>query len=209
MFNVPLNAGVPGFRVGLPDDPPGFRIDENGSIRRPLSAVPSAAAFRYDPYSNVPQITAPTAFRPAGMFYNADSRLPPMPHRAYIPVSGDSPSQDPLRQAVDRANVPVSAGSPSQDPLRQAVDRAANLPADPNHPTTTSLTPSQIGTFIGGFLGGTLGALTGNQTVSRAGTGIGGLVGSILGGEYGNGNAQKAISTVNDSGLAGAPGAGM
>jgi hypothetical protein len=96
-----------------------------------------------------------------------------------------------------------------QDPLRQAVDRASNLPADPNHPTAASLTPSQIGTFIGGFLGGTLGALTGNQTVSRAGTGIGGLVGSILGGEYGNGNAQKAISTVNDSGLAGAPGAGM
>jgi hypothetical protein len=31
----------------------------------------------------------------------------------------------------------------------------------------------------------------------------------ILGGEYGNGNAGRAISIMNDSGLAGAPGSGM
>lgn len=129
-----------------------------------------------------------------------------LPDQGYVPVSGDSPSQDPLRQAVDRATDPLAGGSPSQDPLRRAVDGATNLYADSNHPPTTSLTPAQIGALIGGFLGGTLGGLTLNPHVARAGTAVGGAAGYILGGEYGNGNAQRAISTVNDSGLTGVPG---
>jgi hypothetical protein len=209
MFKVASDTAVPGFRVGLPDEPPGFSIDENGSVHRPLLAAPGAAAFGFDPYGNVLQTMAPTAVRPAGMFYKANSGLFPTPYQAYVPVSGDTPFQDPLRQAVDRANAPISGGTPSQDPLRQAVDRAADLPTGPTHPPATTLTPSQIGGLIGGFIGGTLGGLTRSQTVGRAGTGIGAALGMILGGEYGNGNAGRAISIMNDSGLAGAPGSGM
>jgi hypothetical protein len=156
MFKVASDTAVPGFRVGLPDEPPGFSIDENGSMHRPLLAAPGAAAFGFDPYGNVLQTMAPTAVRPAGMFYKANSGLFPTPYQAYVPVSGDTPFQDPLRQAVDRANAPISGGTPSQDPLRQAVDRAADLPTGPTHPPATTLTPSQIGGLIGGFIGGTL-----------------------------------------------------
>jgi hypothetical protein len=30
MFNVSPDTGLPGFRVDLPEDQPGFRIDKNG-----------------------------------------------------------------------------------------------------------------------------------------------------------------------------------
>ena len=68
MFNFPSDFGVPGFRVSQPDDPPGFRMNENS--------------------------------------------LSPTPDRGYVLVSGDSPAQDPLRQAVDRANVRSPAARP-------------------------------------------------------------------------------------------------
>lgn len=187
MFKVASDTAVPGFRVGLPDELPGFSIDENGSVRRPLLVAPGAAAFG-DPYGNVLQAMAPTAFRPVGMFHRANNGLIPTQYHPYVPVSGDTPIQD---------------------PLRQAVDRAADLSTASTQPPTTSLTPSNIGGLIGAFIGGTLGALTRSPTVSRAGAGIGGGLGMILGGEYGNGNAGRAISIVNDSGLAGAPGSGM
>jgi hypothetical protein len=125
-----------------------------------------------------------------------------LPDRGYVLASGDAPSPDPLRQAVDRA----SGGSPSPDPLRQAVDRAAGPSADRGAPTT-SLSAAQIGGLIGGFLGGTAaGLLTRNPHITRAGTAAGTGLGYILGGEYGNGNAGRAISAVNNSGLAGVPG---
>jgi hypothetical protein len=201
MFKVVPDTKVPGFRVGLTDD-------NNESACRPLPTIPSGVAAGYDPYSNVLQAMVPTIVRPAGSFYQGNSGLFPTPYQAYVPVSGGSLSQDPLREAVDRATNPYanSKGLPLPDPLRQAVDRATNLPADPSHPATTSLSPSQIGGLIGTLLGGTLGGLTGNPHVARAGAGVGGGLGLILGGEYGNGNAGQAISAVNSSGLAGVPG---
>jgi hypothetical protein len=206
MFKVASDTAVPGFRVGLPDELPGFSIDENGSVRRPLLAAPGTASFG-DPYANVLQAMAPTAFRPVGMFDRATNGVIPTQYHPYVPVSGDTPIQDPLRQAVDRVSNPSanSKGLPLPDPLRQAVDRASNLPADPGQPATTSLSPSQIGGLIGGVLGGTLGGLI-NPHIGRIGAGIGGGLGMILGGEYGNGNAGQAISTVTRSGLAGVPG---
>lgn len=105
MFNVPPNAGFIGFRVGLPDD-------EDDPALRTLPATPSAAVFGYDPYGNALQTTAPTAFSPAGPFYNADSGLYPPTYRPYVPVAGGSPSQDPLRQTSDRpANLYADVGA--------------------------------------------------------------------------------------------------
>ena len=102
MFKVVPDTNVPGFRVGLTDD-------NNESARRPLAAVPSGVASGYDPYSNVLQAMVPTVFRPAGLFYQGNSGLFPTPYQNYVPVSGGSPSQDPLRQAVDRAADPYAA----------------------------------------------------------------------------------------------------
>jgi hypothetical protein len=172
VFNVPLNAGVPGFRVGLPDD-------EGDPVRRPSPIALGPASF----------IMAPTDLAPAGLFYNADNGLSPPPSQAYIPVSGDLPAQD---------------------PLRQAMDRMANLPAEPGKPAASPLTATQLGGLIGAFLGGTVGSvLSRNPHVGRAAAGAGGGIGMFLGGEYDNGNAGRAISIVNDSGLAGAPGSGL
>src|SRR6266849_2945203 len=60
MFKFVPDTNVPGFRVGVRDDVPGFSIDENGSVRRPLPAAPSAA------------VTAPTIFSPAGLSYQGN-----------------------------------------------------------------------------------------------------------------------------------------
>jgi hypothetical protein len=89
MFKVASDTAVPGFRVGLPDELPGFSIDENGSVRRPLLVAPGAADFG-DPYGNVLQAMAPTAFRPVGMFHRANNGLIPTQYHPYVPVSGET-----------------------------------------------------------------------------------------------------------------------
>jgi hypothetical protein len=165
MFKVVPDTNVPGFRVGLPDD-------NNESARRSLPAVPSGVAPGYDPYSNVLQAMVPTVVRPAGLFYQGNSGLFPTPYQAYVPVSGDSLSQDPLRQAVDRSTNPYanSGGSPFPDPLRQAVDRAANPSADngKNPDPSVNTAPGtgnpydDPGPPIGGLTLGALGALLGS-----------------------------------------------
>src|SRR5258708_20928557 len=91
-FRVGVRDDVPGFRVRAPDDVPGFSIDENGSVRRPLPAAPSAA------------VTAPTIFSPAGLSYQGNSRLFPTPYQPYFPVSGTPAFPSPLRQAADRGS---------------------------------------------------------------------------------------------------------
>jgi hypothetical protein len=115
-------------------------------------------ASGYDPYSNVLQAMAPAVFRPAGLFYQGNSGVFPTPYQAYVPVSGGSPAQDPLRQAVDRATNPYanSGGSPFPDPLRQAVDRAANPYADPRQPPKPNF-GQIVGSLLGGMMGGVLG----------------------------------------------------
>src|SRR5262249_45315788 len=142
----------------LPDDPPGFRIAEDGSVRSSVLSPPTVP-FGYDPYSNVLQITAPTVRMPAGAFYQPGSGLSPTQYTGYVPVSGDSPSQDSLRQAVDRAQIPMSGGLPN-DPLRQAVDRAANLHTNPNR-APGGMSASDAGTVIGTLVGGLMGAALG------------------------------------------------
>jgi hypothetical protein len=168
-FRVGVRDDVPGFRVRVADDVPGFSIDENGSVRRPLPAAPSTA------------VTAPTIFSPAGLSYQGNSGLFPMPYQAYVPVAGGSPSQDPLQQAVDRAANPYtnSGGLPVPDPLRQAVDRAANPYAYVGPPARTPPPPPWpiIGGLIGGLMGGALGGGLGSPFTGL----IGGTIGAALG----------------------------
>ena len=153
MFKFVPDTNVPGFRVRVPDDVPGFSIDENGSVRRPLPAAPSAA------------VTAPTIFSPAGLSYQGNSGLFPTPYQAYVPVSGGSLSQDPLQQAVDRAANPY-------------INRVANplqtiLPSD--------IKGQDVGTFVGGLLGAGLGSLSPIPGGSWLGAVVGGRLGRVLG----------------------------
>jgi hypothetical protein len=179
MFKFVPDNEVPGIRVGLPDDLPGFRIAEDGSVRRgPVPPLPSAVPFGHDPYSNVLQITAPTVLRPARPFYQPGSGLSPTQYIGYVPVSGDSPAPDPLRQAVDRAQVPVSQGLPN-DPLRQAVDRAANT--NPNR-SPSSMPKSEAGAAIGGLMGGLAGIALGGGIGAPFLTPILGTLGGVVGG---------------------------
>jgi hypothetical protein len=46
-FNVRPDTGVPGFRVGLPEDPPGFAINNDGSIRR--AGTSNTPVYGFDP----------------------------------------------------------------------------------------------------------------------------------------------------------------
>jgi hypothetical protein len=93
MFKFASDTAVSGFRVGLPDELPGFSVDENGSVRRPLPAAPVTTAFGYDPYGNVLQTMAPTAFGPAGMLPRANDEFIPAQYHPYAPVSGGRPSR--------------------------------------------------------------------------------------------------------------------
>ena len=52
MFNFRPPAGVPGFRVGLPDAVPGFRVRDDGSLSAAFSSDPSSASFGHDLYGN-------------------------------------------------------------------------------------------------------------------------------------------------------------
>src|SRR5216684_3188467 len=176
MFKFVPDTNVPGFRVGVRDDVPGFSIDENGSVRRPLPAAPSAA------------VTAPTIFSPAGLSYQGNSGLFPTPYQAYVPVSGGSLSQDPLRQAVDGAANPYanSGGLPVPDPLRQAVDRAANPYTNRVANPLQTMLPSDIkgqdvGTFVGGLLGAGLGTFIPVPGGPWLGAYVGGRLGRVLG----------------------------
>src|SRR5258708_12392236 len=72
-FRVGVRDDVPGFRVRAPDDVPGFSIDENGSVRRPLPAAPTAA------------VTAPTIFSPPGLPYQTITAPLPIPHPHLVP----------------------------------------------------------------------------------------------------------------------------
>jgi hypothetical protein len=180
MFKVVPDTNVPGFRVGLTDD-------DNESARRPLPAVPSGVASGYDPYSNVLQAMASTIFRPAGLFYQGNSGVFPTPYQAYVPVSGGSSSQDPLRQAVDRVADPyVNNG---ENPIQLIRTLASNI----NGKT--------VGALGGGWLGNVLGGMTGFP----GGGYLGGLVGGTLGGILGAGTDFTANAMIDAAPLGANP----
>jgi hypothetical protein len=181
MFKVTSDTAVPGFRVGVPDEVPGFSIDENGSVRRPLPAAPGAAAFG-DSYGNVPPTVAPTALMPVRMFDRANNAIIPTQYHPDVPVSGGSPSPDPLRRAIDQATNPYanSRGLPVPDPLRQAVDWAANPYAyvGPRAGTPTPPPWPIIGSLVGGLMGGALGLGIGSPFTGAIGSAIGSAIGT-------------------------------
>jgi hypothetical protein len=55
MFSVRPNNYCPGFRVAMPEDPPGFRVDEDGSVRTagPADTGPAFAEVGGNPFNGV------------------------------------------------------------------------------------------------------------------------------------------------------------
>src|SRR5260370_33996126 len=60
MFNFRPPTGVPGFRVGLEEEVPGFNIGPDGSVRS--TGSPDAPPYGYYPYGDV----TPTSVDPRG-----------------------------------------------------------------------------------------------------------------------------------------------
>jgi len=129
MFNFRPNTGLPGFRVGVEEEVPGFRINADGSVGPTLPGVSNAAVLANDPTDNALQIAAPAAF-PVGMFYNAGSGLFPPPYRPYDPVAGLQPSQDPLLEQSDRTAKLYAdvGGNPFSSPDRQGLNTNPMVP---------------------------------------------------------------------------------
>lgn len=157
MFKFNPQTGVPGFRVGLTEDPPGFAIEPDGSVRRAIPGTPSAPAFGYDPNGNALQTTAPPpAFNPAGMLYTAGSGLYPITYPPYVRFAGGLPSQDPLLEKSDRAaNFYADVGvNPLSFPDPQGLSANPTAPVgsgSPPQPQAASPAPPES-TVSEGFL---------------------------------------------------------
>jgi len=95
MVNVLPDIRWPGFRVGLPEDQPGFRISDDGSVRTGFAADPSLVSFGgHDPYGNPASAADPGSL---GTPDASDGGVYPATDRAGDPIVGRPPSQDPAR----------------------------------------------------------------------------------------------------------------
>ena len=95
LVNVLPDIRWPGFRVGLPEDQPGFRISDDGSVRTGFAADPSLVSFGgHDPYGNPASAADPGSL---GTPDASDGGVYPATDRAGDPIVGRPPSQDPAR----------------------------------------------------------------------------------------------------------------
>jgi hypothetical protein len=58
---------LPGFRVGLTEDPPTFRIDSDGSVRGDSASSSNPPSFAYDSYGNAQSTARSTDLGPSGI----------------------------------------------------------------------------------------------------------------------------------------------
>lgn len=83
MFNFQSFSGLPGFRVGIEQEEPGFAIEPDGSPRSPFSSTSGTPTFHYGPYGNALQMSAPNAVNSAGMFDFSNIGFLPQTHRTF------------------------------------------------------------------------------------------------------------------------------
>jgi len=96
MLNMLPDARWPMFRVGQPEDPPGFRIANDGSVGTTSGDSGLASFGRYLPDNAAPLVrigsNGPTYASDGGVYRAAD--------QAYDPVDGNPSWQDPLRELL-------------------------------------------------------------------------------------------------------------
>ena len=102
MFNVVPWTSVPGFRVGLVDDAPGFHVDDNAP-RSSIGVQPDpygVSPFGYGPYGGEQRASVgSSAITPTALFRNTVGG--PLPLRGLIAGSG---SQDFFGQQLSMMN---------------------------------------------------------------------------------------------------------
>jgi hypothetical protein len=142
MFNVQPELGfnvspaiTPGFRVGLPEDLPGFRIDKNGSVRRMFGGSSNVPAFDYDPYGNARLTTSlPTGFSYPGNASSGHYLL------AFDPVGSRWSSRDTFGENTDvtKTVYPYVGGNPASQAYPTGQSAAEKPSTSQNTPGSTS-----------------------------------------------------------------------
>jgi hypothetical protein len=93
MLTMLPDARWPMFRVGQPQDPPGFRLSNDGSAGTPPGDSGVASFARYLPGDAGPLVPPD----PGGPPYASDGGVYPVADQAYEPVDGNPPRQDTAR----------------------------------------------------------------------------------------------------------------
>ena len=167
MFNFPSNGGLPGFRVGRPDDVPGFNMNQDGSVGR-FAGGPSNA-----PGDNALQTTAlRTGFGSAGTIAPEPSGVVPANCTSAggllscttprgrtlrpVPAPEGFPDIAPDKPQYHSYSVPsVLQGAPGSQAMQGVIDNPTPGPGTLNHPATPRGTlneatpPLDYYTFLG------------------------------------------------------------
>jgi len=148
MFNFPSNGGLPGFRVGRPDDVPGFNMNQDGSVGR-FAGGPSN-----DPGDNALQTTAlRTGFGSAGTIAPEPSGVVPANCTSAggllscttprgrtlrpVPAPEGFPDIAPDKPQYHSYSVPsVLQGAPGSQAMQGVIDNPTPGPGTLNHPAT-------------------------------------------------------------------------
>jgi hypothetical protein len=128
MFNVRRDEDWPGFSVGLPEEPPGFRIGDDGSPLSALASRPVPTALRSTPDAGVPPAMSDLLLQTGGpigpdAMTGFQDRFVGNP---YWPGERDHLRISPI--------VPVGYGSPfapAQLPLSEGMQTTRSLRSDP------------------------------------------------------------------------------
>jgi hypothetical protein len=148
MFNFPSNGGLPGFRVGRPDDVPGFNMNQDGSVGR-FAGGPSNA-----PGDNALQTTAlRTGFGSAGTIAPEPSGVVPANCTSAggmlscttprgrtlrpVPAPEGFPDVAPDKPQYHSYSVPsVLRGAPGPQAMQGVIDNPTPGPRLLTHPAT-------------------------------------------------------------------------
>jgi hypothetical protein len=121
MLNMLPDARWPMFRVGQPEDPPGFRIANDGSVGTTSGDSGLASFGRYLPDNAAPLVrigsNGPTYASDGGVYRAAD--------QAYDPVDGNPSWQDPARTSYANARDNRSSFFDRFEPFLTDVQDAA------------------------------------------------------------------------------------
>lgn len=170
MFNIPKKGRLPGFRVGIADDVPGFRLNDDGSIRQsaiggetiPAAHRPQVPLQRWKPIpgfriegpdgvaSHGQQVHSAAVENPyfpglAGMSDMLAFRIPSLPNidsatSLPSPADGDDGGIQPVRK-------PVKCSGPNSKCSLPRKIRANGVFRDPRYPMFLLCMPCYVAAY--------------------------------------------------------------